>query len=211
MIAKKDLPKSFRDWNARWAAPYGRTPFLPGWRLLLWSEARWRGPFGWQGRNNSTRVFEYPWAYHAVSRHGSDLRILEVGGGLSGLQFVLAIEGNQVVNVDPGQDDLGWAYQSDLHRRLSRAFGVQVQLFDKKIDSLEVPPNSFDVLLSVSALEHFSDGDLAALAGAIKQLLKWGGIVVLTIDLFLDLKPFSNREENGDETWTSGSSSTWLA
>jgi SAM-dependent methyltransferase len=161
----------------------------------VWGEARSRGPFGWQG-NNSTRVFEYPWAYHAIRRAGSNLRILEVGGGLSGLQFVLAREGYFVVNVDPGQDSLGWQYQSDLHRRLCRAYDAPVELFPKKIDSLELPPHSFDVILSVSALEHFCDPDLATLAGAIKRLLKPDGIAVLTVDLFLDLKPFSGRDRN---------------
>jgi hypothetical protein len=34
------------------------------------------------------------------------------------------------------------------------------------------------------------------LATAIKRLLKPDGIVVMTIDLFLDLKPFSEREAN---------------
>jgi SAM-dependent methyltransferase len=141
-------------------------------------------------------VFEYPWAYHAIRRLGSNLQILEVGGGLSGLQFVLAREGNLVVNVDPGQDSLGWKYQSDLHGRLCRAFDAPVQLFPKTIDSLEVAPHSFDVVLSVSALEHFHDADLAMLADAIKLLLKPDGIVVVTIDLFLDLMPFSDRDHN---------------
>jgi len=124
------------------------------------------------------------------------LRVLEVGGGLSGLQFVLAAEGDSVVNVDPGQIGRGWNYKAELHRRLCHALKASAELFPKKIDSLEAPPHSFDVVLSVSALEHFSDADLAMLAGAMKRLLKPDGVVVMTIDLFLDLKPFSEREEN---------------
>ena len=168
---------------------------LPGIKPSVRSEARSRGPFAWQS-NNSIRISEYPWAYHAIRRQGSHLRVLEVGGGLSGLQFVLAAEGDSVVNVDPGQSDHGWKYEADLHRRLCGALKAPVQLFDKKIDSLEAPPHSFDVVLSVSALEHFPDADLAILAGAMRRLLKPDGIVVMTIDLFLDLKPFSEREEN---------------
>lgn len=141
-------------------------------------------------------MFEYPWAYHAIRRRGSGLRILEVGGGLSGLQFVLAREGNHVVNVDPGQDGYGWTYQSDLHARLCRAYHAPVELFPNRIDSLAAPSRSFDVILSVSALEHFHDADLATLAAAIKRLLKPDGRVALTIDLFLDLKPFSETDSN---------------
>jgi SAM-dependent methyltransferase len=124
------------------------------------------------------------------------LRVLEIGGGLSGLQFVLASEGDSVVNVDPGQSDRGWKYEADLHQRLCGALKAPVQLFGGKIASLEAPPRSFDIILSVSALEHFSDADLAMLAGSMRRLLKPDGIVVMTIDLFLDLKPFSEREEN---------------
>jgi len=123
--------------------------------------------------------------------------VLEVGGGLSGLQFVLAAEGDRVLNVEPGQDALGWNYHADVHQHLCRSFNAPVELFTKKIDALTAPPHSFDVILSVSALEHFSDADLAMLANAIKRLLKPDGVVVMTIDLFLDLRPFSEREDNG--------------
>ena len=204
MIAKRKLPTEFQDWNAVWGAPYGRRPnfirrvrgrLLPGIKPSVWSEARSRGPFAWQ-TNNSIRIFEYPWAYHAIRRQGSHLRVLEVGGGLSGLQFVLGAEGDSMINVDPGQSEHGWNYEAELHRRLCKALKAPVQLFDKKIDSLEGPPYSFDVVLSVSALEHFPDADLAILASAIRRLLKPDGIVVMTIDLFLDLRPFSQREQN---------------
>jgi SAM-dependent methyltransferase len=111
---------------------------------------------------------------------------------------VLSAEGDHVVNVDPGQGARGWEYDAELHRYLCRALRAPVELFPQKIDSLEAPPHSFDVVLSVSSLEHFPDTDLAMLASAMRRLLKPDGIVVMTIDLFLDLKPFSEREEN---TW----------
>jgi 2-polyprenyl-3-methyl-5-hydroxy-6-metoxy-1,4-benzoquinol methylase len=203
MIGKRDLPSEFREWNIKWGAPYGRTPsiirrarrtLLHGKRSVQ-SRARLYGPFCWQSYNSS-RIFEYPWAYHAIRRRGSHLRVLELGGGLTGLQFVLAAEGDSVVNVDPGQGARGWEYNADLHQRLCHALKAPVQLLPKKIDSLEATPHSFDVVLSVSALEHFPEADLAMLASAIRRLLNPNGIVVMTIDLFLDLKPFSEREEN---------------
>jgi SAM-dependent methyltransferase len=69
-------------------------------------------------------------------------------------------------------------------------------LFQGTIDQLEAPKRPFDVMLSVSALEHFPDAHLVAAARAVKRLLKPDGVVVMTVDLFLDLKPFSNRERN---------------
>lgn len=204
MIARRNLPQEFQDWNAAWGAPSGRRDsligrvrrrLLPGIEPSVKNKARSCGPFAWQS-NNSIRKFEYPWAYHAIRRLGGHLRVLEVGGGLSGLQFVLAAEGDDVVNLDPGQAERGWKYNGDLHRQLCSALHAPVRLFDGKIDALDAPAHSFDAILSVSSLEHFSDSDLAMLAAAMKRLLKPGGIVVMTIDLFLDLKPFSDRESN---------------
>jgi len=205
MIATKVLPSQFWDWNNKWGAPFGRRQRGFGSRLRrtllgrrdlpIWMEARWRGPFGWQP-NNSIRVFEYPWAYHVIHHRGRGLRVLEVGGGLSGLQFVLAAEGHRVLNVEPGQDRLGWNYRPELHSRLCQAFNAPVELFGQKVDLLNAPHCSYDVIVSISALEHFSDSDLSMLAGAIQRLLKPGGIVVMTIDLFLDLEPFSDKQQN---------------
>ena len=115
MIATKVLPSQFWDWNNKWGAPFGRRQRGFGSRLRrtllgrrdlpIWMEARWRGPFGWQP-NNSIRVFEYPWAYHVIHHRGRGLRVLEVGGGLSGLQFVLAAE--DTVSSMLNQDRTAW-------------------------------------------------------------------------------------------------------
>ena len=57
------------------------------------------GPFAFQW-NTVTRTYEYPWAYSQVADLGPS-RILEIGGALPGLQFVLAKDGHDVHNVDP--------------------------------------------------------------------------------------------------------------
>jgi SAM-dependent methyltransferase len=56
--------------------------------------------------------------------------------------------------------------------------------------------DSADVLLSVSAIEHFAPADLAELGEHARRILKPGGIAVLTIDLFLDLAPFTDAASN---------------
>ena len=74
---------------------------------------RWRvpwmvGPFAFQD-NNTSREFEYPWAFHSVSIHRG-IRVVDVGGSLAGFQFVLARTGADVLNIDPGEHSsgLGW-------------------------------------------------------------------------------------------------------
>lgn len=197
MLARRDLPSAYHAWNHRWHAPYGRRSRF---NSLLGSgalAARWRGPFAWQP-NNDTRSFEYPWIHEQISARGQSLRILEIGGGLSGLQFVLAREGHHVVNVDPGLEakGKGWALDGNFHGRLARTYGAPITLVPTTIDRADLPPNSFDVILSVSALEHFAAGDLDAFADAVPRLLQPSGVVILTVDLFVDLVPFSKRLSN---------------
>lgn len=197
MLARRDFPPAYHTWNHLWHAPHGRRSrfnWLLGDGALA---ARWRGPFAWQP-NNDTRSFEYPWIHEQISARGKALRILEIGGGLSGLQFVLASEGHRVVNVDPGLEakGKGWALDPNLHRRLARTYGAPVALEPTTIERATLKANSFDVILSVSALEHFAAEDLEAFSDAVPRLLQPSGVVILTVDLFVDLLPFSTRPSN---------------
>ena len=197
MLARAQLPPEFDRWNAEWHAPFGsrsRVTRLLGDTTL---GARSRGPFAWQA-NNGTRAFEYPWVYQQIRARGRGLRIAEVGGGLAGLQFVLAAEGDHVVNIDPGlaARGKGWELSAETHERLCRIFRAPVQLINGTIDTAAIPERSLDVLVSVSALEHFAADDLAAFAERAARLLKPTGVAVLTIDLFLDVVPFSRKPAN---------------
>lgn len=153
-----------------------------------------RGPFAFQ-RNNGTRTFEYPWAYSKIAAHaaGAPLKILEIGGSLAGFQWVLAREGHQVINVDPGlaARGVGWDVSAERHAELSRTFRAPVTLINRTLAEAELLDASVDVLLSVSTIEHFAPADLAEFAAHARRILRPNGIVVLTIDLFLDLAPFT--------------------
>ncbi len=197
MLARRNFPPAYHAWNHQWHAPYGRQSRLNSLLGTAALAARWRGPFAWQP-NNDTRAFEYPWVHEQIAARGKALRILEIGGGLSGLQFVLAREGHHVVNVDPGLEakGKGWALDSDVHARLARTYRAPVTLVPTTIDRATLEPASFDVILSVSALEHFATQDLNAFADAVPRLLRPSGAVILTVDLFVDLAPFSTRPAN---------------
>lgn len=198
MLAPRQLPDDFAEWNRRWHAPSGRYNFVA--RRLGRGNAigmRYRGPFAYQ-ENNSTRLFEYPWAYNQISALARPLRIVELGAGLSGLQFVLAREGHRVVNVDPGLAAAGVGFELDpqVHRKLCRVFRSPVDLVSTTIERAGIPDRSVDVLLSVSALEHFAVEDLEELTIQARRILKPQGVVILTVDLFLDLHPFSDARSN---------------
>lgn len=199
MIARRALPAGFLAWNRRWGAPEG----LPrGRRLrrrvprLVERVPRLIGPFGFQP-NNSTRLWEYPWAHEAVGPRPGQV-VVDVGGGLGGLQFVLAREGASVTNVDPGLEasGVGWPVTADRIGRLNRAFGTDVRLRSTTLPGAELPAESVDTVVSVSTVEHIPPPELPGLFDEILRVLRPGGRFVATVDLFLDLRPFTTRDEN---------------
>src|SRR5262245_23919355 len=100
MLAPATVPEEFLAWNQMHGAPFGYQRIKRRFLRRFYSEEalqRLRGPFAIQG-NNTTREYEYPWAYHAA-RFVSKKKVVEIGGSLSGFQFVLSREGHEVVNV----------------------------------------------------------------------------------------------------------------
>ena len=228
MLARRDLPHQYAQWNHIWGAPYGR-PLPNAVRNRVWGapgDRRWpsavailkmldnrplmqrvRGPFAFQS-NSPTRAYEFPWAYHQLAGLGPS-RILEIGGALSGLQFVLAKDGHEVHNVDPFFDYGGSHYDIDPvaeHASLNRAFGTNVALHRSTLPETEFS-GSFSAVLCISTLEHLPPESIEATLSAVKQLIAPGGLVVLTIDLFLDLMPFCSRSTN---RWGINASVAWI-
>lgn len=227
MLARRDLPDEYAKWNRTWAAPNGRrwpnalrnrawaVPFGRRWPTVALLKQldnralvrRARGPFAFQG-NTGTRAYEYPWAYYQLADIGPS-RILEIGGALSGLQFVLAKHGHEVHNVDPFIDYGAGDYSIDPvaeHASLNRAFGTNVVLHHSTLPETELAGN-FSAIFCISTLEHLPSEDIEATLSAVKKLLAPGGLVVLTIDLFLDLAPFCSRTSN---RWGINVSVAWI-
>jgi 2-polyprenyl-3-methyl-5-hydroxy-6-metoxy-1,4-benzoquinol methylase len=209
MLARRELPHEYALWNRAWAAPYGR--HFPAVSLLQSLGRSWvrraRGPFAFQG-NTTTRTYEYPWAYHQLADL-SPSRILEIGGALSGLQFVLAKRGHEVHNVDPFFDYGRGNYDMDPvaeHASLNRTFGTNVVLHCSTLPEADLF-GGFSAVVCISTLEHLSPDSIEATLAAVKSLLRPGGIVVLTIDLFLNLKPFCSRTTN---IWGTNASVAWI-
>lgn len=197
MIGRRELPAHYQAWNRRWGAPYGRPVrhLIPSQKLRSWLP-NVVGPFGFQPDNSITRRFEYPWAHHAVPLRPG-MRVVEIGGSLAGLQFVLASEGIKVVNVDPGERAAnGWPVGHDSISRLNRAFGTDVELRNCYIEEAGLEDCSVDVVYSISTIEHIPLDLIRSILTEIYRVLVPGGRCVLTVDLFLDLEPFSYATEN---------------
>jgi 2-polyprenyl-3-methyl-5-hydroxy-6-metoxy-1,4-benzoquinol methylase len=195
MIANLKLPEKYAEWNQQHGAPNGH--FIRRRRRLFSSAEkldRLRGPFAIQS-NNTTRVFAYPWAFEA-GRLQPGLHVLEIGGGLGGFQFVLDQQQCHVTNVDPGMDTNGWPCNAASMDRLNYLFGTHVRLLNTTIAQASLPDASFDRVFCLSVIEHLSEGEARSSMQQAHRFLKPGGLLVMTADLFLNLKPFCSRPAN---------------
>lgn len=212
MIGRKELPTAFTGWNEEWGAPFGylgnrdfREGREPDGSLRLADSEPASpevGPFGFQP-NSSTRIYEYPWAFFAAELEPG-MRTLDIGGGVSGFQFVLAQQGCAVTNVDPTAradyntwSDPGFVGLSpERHALLNRIFGTDVRLVAERIQDADLEPGSFDRVFCLSVLEHVEPDEALQMLTSAAGLLRPGGRVLLTVDLFLDLRPFGVLTRN---------------
>ena len=200
MLAPARLSDDFAAWNRTHGAPSG---FVRTRRLLLrrfYSDEAWLrlcGPFAVQPGNNSTRCFEYPWAF-SIARLSRASNIVELGGSLAGFQFVLSQAGHRVVNVDPGLDakGLGWPVDEASIARLNGLFGTDVRLLNTTLDRAALPDGSVDVMFSISVLEHLTEMEVLSVMMHAQRCLRPGGQFIITLDLFLNLSPFTRRIRN---------------
>lgn len=197
------MPQEWLDWNARWRAPFGgRTPAQRRLLHVPWLARRLVSPFRFQP-NSTTRRFEYPWAFYAADvRPGQ--QVLEIGGALSGFQFVLASEGARVINVDPFLDygpthTYGATRQprpEDMMTKLNTVFRTSVELRRATLPAANIASASVDTVFCISTLEHLDPADIDQTIDEVRRVLRPGGRFVLTVDLFLDLIPFTDRVFN---------------
>lgn len=198
VLARRHLPREYVEFNKRFWAPFGRSfPMMDFIKSISWSLfVKLSGPFSVQP-NNTLREFEYPWAYSQFRpREGTS--VLEIGGGLSGFQFVLARAGMKVVNVDPGMaaKGVGWTCNEANIRQLNKIFGTRVELQNTTAAEAELADESFDCAYSISVIEHLPEDEIIDVMKHVYRCLKPGGLFILTVDLFLNLFPFTDRMSN---------------
>lgn len=194
MLAPNKIPQIFDDWNHANGAPFGHYPIMitkNGERTVRIGR---RGPFAFQS-NNTTRTFEYPWAFYEA-KLAPDMRVVELGAGLSGLQFVMDQYGCHVINIDPGMEANGWPCTSMKLQELNKQFGTQVKLFNTTIDNVPLAEASVDRVLAISVIEHLPEAVAIETMKLVHRCLKPDGLFVLTVDLFLNLHPFCSRPIN---------------
>lgn len=209
MLAPARIPERYERWNQEHGAPFGR-----GWWLGLlkmrgtsrvWNRRfrlpKWMmksaGEFAFQA-NNTTRVFEYPWVHEAAGLKPG-MKVIDVGSGAAGLPFVWAKEGVDVTAVDPLPDVPGhdlWAFTQRDYARLNAAFGNKVRFVPEFLEKAGLEAGTYDRVTCVSVIEHCPPEVIPPLMAEIRRLLKPGGKFVTTIDLFVDVAPFTDKPSN---------------
>lgn len=201
MIGTRTLPESYALWNKIWKAPNGSKVYRAYEQLCersrYFPECKGRGGVFTAQKNSIIRTWEYPWAFHSVPLEAG-MKILELGGGLCGFQFVLSKMGMDVTNVDPGEESegLGWPVTGESMARLNARFRTNVRLVNTTIEAAGIESETIARVFCLSVMEHIPQSEHKHILSEVYRLLQPGGYLVLTVDLFLDLHPFTDRKSN---------------
>jgi 2-polyprenyl-3-methyl-5-hydroxy-6-metoxy-1,4-benzoquinol methylase len=201
MIARKVYDPKYVRWNKAWHAPYGHRlaqRLIPK-RLFSWPGfSELVGMFSFQP-NNTTRCFEYPWAFYAADIQPG-MHVVDVGGGYSGFPLMLDRSGCHTTNVDPMRDYGDYKhYQGDHQRQydhLNYLFRTDVVLKQCTLKEAGIPTASMDRIFCLSVIEHLDQAARQDVMRECFRILKPDGRMILTVDLFLDLVPFTTRRSN---------------
>lgn len=150
----------------------------------------WPSDYPWppDALHCNTRIWEYPFVIDAIERFAPrEATILDIGSALTFLPAYLAAKGHRVV-------------ASDIDPRMPRWFGPLAKALEGEqlwpadkvtyecldVTRLDAAAGTFDVVTNVSVLEHLPMATLAAAARAIRGVLRPGGILVCTLDCWID-------------------------
>ena len=132
------------------------------------------------------RYLEYPWVVENIIRAPAPGAVLDVGAGVSPVPLRLASRGWKVTTIDFSQTTRSLSQSG----RMNEWGYLDYQEADQRIQSLnedfsqaDFAPGSFDVIYSVSVIEHMPAAIRRDVISAASRYLKTGGRLVLTLDL----------------------------
>ena len=79
---------------------------------------------------------------------------------------------------------------------MNEVYRTAVRLVRSDLVGAALPTGSVDVVYCISMLEHLGDHERTEARSEVSRILRPGGHLVLTVDLFLDLVPFTSRATN---------------
>ncbi len=139
--------------------------------------------------DHTPRLWEYPVVAHLIEdnlRIGD--RLVDIGAGVSPLTPYLTDRGYVVDTVDPSPVQRTWDTQQEWNEWSYLdygAAGLAHRSWNGTLDEVPVRP-AFDGAFSVSVIEHVPASVRRDLLADISERTRYGGLVVLTIDLMQD-------------------------
>jgi 2-polyprenyl-3-methyl-5-hydroxy-6-metoxy-1,4-benzoquinol methylase len=126
-----------------------------------------------------SRCWEYPYVFHHILEQAAPgSKVLDFGSGATFFPFAVARQGYAVTCLD---NDLKCIRDTEKAcSRLSAGSGT-VRAVASQGDQMPVADASFDIVYSVSVLEHISEP--ASLISELHRVLRPGGALVITIDI----------------------------
>jgi 2-polyprenyl-3-methyl-5-hydroxy-6-metoxy-1,4-benzoquinol methylase len=166
--------------------------FSPEWTGFIDELNAFAAPLGLRQFTNWSKLWEYPWLWH----HGLStldwrgLRVLDLGSEQSPFPWWLAAKGAHVTLIETRRD---WIGQWDAVRTALGGVKVDWQI----VDSCRLPfaDESFDVVTSLSVIEHQDDKVLAAFE--VGRVLKPGGRFGISFDICEPTRGMTFPEWNG--------------
>lgn len=122
-------------------------------------------------------------------------RVIEIGGGASRTLPALSLRGVECWNADKMEGIADGPMAGDPALAYMQRSGIKIVPVYVGDFSPELPGDYFDIGYSISVLEHLNADQLTALFKDAARVLKPGGRLYHSVDLFLDNKPLKRTSD----------------
>lgn len=107
------------------------------------------------------------------------LKVLDIGCGVVPLCNYVSLKGHDVIALDPIKSDIDFLIKNDMNQ----FYNSNVQYIHGYGEKLPFEDNSFDVVYSVSVMEHIASGNDLIVLSEMLRVLKVGGKLIITTDV----------------------------
>ena len=107
------------------------------------------------------------------------LKVLDIGCGVVPLCNYISLKGHEVIALDPIKSDIDFLVENDMNR----FHKSNVEYMHGYGEKLPFEDNSFDVVYSVSVMEHIASGNDLIVLSEMLRVLRVGGRLILTTDV----------------------------
>jgi ubiquinone/menaquinone biosynthesis C-methylase UbiE len=128
-----------------------------------------------QEYNFTIDTFEEYEGLHANKK----LKVLDIGCGVVPLCNYISLKGHEVVALDPIKSDIEFLVENDMNS----FHNSDVNYMHGYGEKMPFEDNSFDVVYSVSVMEHITTGNDLIVLSEMLRVLKVGGRLILTTDV----------------------------